>query len=449
MDNRWLISPLIAGIVFFGGLAFAQDAPTATETAIVKAVDSRSAADLAMLEELVNINSGTLNLAGVVKVKDVIEPRFKELGFETRWVPMDQLTQRAGDLIAEHPCPLGAGNCGRKILLIGHMDTVFEPTSTFQRFQVVPGTNGKVVTGPGVVDMKGGLVVMLAALRALKASGALDTTEITAVLSGDEERMGHPQSLARRDLIAAAKRSDLALEFENAMREGGVNGKDGVRIGRRGSVSWTLEVTGKSGHSSTVFGKTLGYGAIYELARILDAFRQELMEPGATFNVGMVLGGATAERNPDGVSGTVTGKTNIIPPTALASGDLRTLNEEQTIRIEGKMQKIVRDHLPGTSARIEFAEGYPAMGVTPASEALLAKLQAVNATLGLPPEVVTDPSQGGAGDISFVAPYIPGLVGVGIYGAGAHAEGEVAYPDSLPVQAKRMALLIYRLSLER
>ena len=416
---------------------------------MVKAVDAEAPAAVALLEKIVNINSGTMNLAGVLKVKDVIEPQLAALGFKTKWVPMDQLTGRAGDLIAEHPCSLGSGKCGKRILLIGHMDTVFEPSSTFQKYEIVPGTGGRVATGPGIGDMKGGLVVMLSSLQAMKAAGVLDSAEITIVLSGDEERHGTPTSVARRDMIDAAKHSDLALEFENASRNGGVDGRDAVRIGRRSAISWKLEVTGKSGHSSAVFGKSLGYGAIYELARILDQFRAELAEPGLTYNVGLVLGGATAERNADDTGGTATGKTNIIPPIALANGDLRTLNDDQTVRIKGKMEMIVRDHLPGTSARIEFQDSYPAMGVTPASEALLAKLQDVNTTLGYAKEEVTDPVQGGAGDIAFVAPYIPGLVGVGAMGAGAHAEGETAYLDSLPIQAKRMAVLMYRLSQEK
>jgi glutamate carboxypeptidase len=413
---------------------------------MVKAIDAEASAALSLLERLVDSNSGTMNLAGVIKVKDVLEPEFQALGFRTQWVPMDQLTARAGDLIAEHPCGLGTGKCGKKLLLIGHMDTVFEPSSTFQKYAVVPGTGGKVATGPGAADMKGGLVVMLSALKAMKAAGVLDRAEITVVLSGDEERFGRPLTFARRDLIAAGKRSDVALEFENASR---IDGKDSVRIGRRGSISWKIEATGKSGHSSQVFGKTLGFGAIYELARILDQFRTELAEPGLTYNVGLVLGGATAERNADDTGGSATGKTNVVPPTALANGDLRTGNEDQTVRVKAKMEAIVRDHLPGTSARIEFAEGYPAMGATPASEALLAKLQAVNQTLGLPPEEVADPAAGGAGDIAFVAPYLPGLVGVGAMGAGAHAEGETVFLDSLPLQAKRMAVLMYRLSNEK
>jgi glutamate carboxypeptidase len=436
-------SLLILAGVSSGGVIRAQaTAPDATEAAMVKSIDAENPAAVALLEQIVNINSGTMNLPGVTAVKDVIMPQIESLGFKTRWVPMQALDQRAGDLVAEHPCPAGAGKCGKRLLLIGHMDTVFEPNSSFQRYSIVPGTDGKVATGPGVGDMKGGLVVMLSALKAMKAAGVLDKAEITIVLSGDEERPGQPSSISRKDMIDAAKHSDVALEFENGSR---VDGKDTVRTSRRSAITWELQTTGRTGHSSGVFGDNLGYGAIYELARILDQFRIELREDGLTYNVGLMLGGATAAYNDTKTGGTATGKSNIVPPVALAAGDLRTLSNEQTERVESKMRKIVADHLAKTGATIEFEELYPAMAETEASKALVAKLNEINATLGLASEDTVDPRLGGAGDVAFVAPYVPGLVGVGALGAGAHAEGETVYLDSLPTQAKRMAILMCRL----
>lgn len=417
-------------------------APNAIETAMVKSVDAQTPAAIAMLERLVNINSGTMNLAGVVAVKDVVMPQIEELGFKARWEPMDSIG-RAGDLVAEHACPAGAGKCGKRLLLIGHLDTVFEPTSSFQRYSIVPGTNGNIATGPGVNDMKGGLVVMLTALKAMKDAGALDTVEIRIVLSGDEENHGQPLSISRKDMIDAAKKSDVALEFESG---GTIDGKDVQSISRRSAGGWRLETTGASGHSSQVFSERMGDGAIYELARILDAFRRELREPGLTYNVGLVLGGATAAMNEKGTGGEATGKSNVVPPAALALGDLRTLDNDQTARARAKMQAIVRDHLPRTGATITFNDGYPAMAPTEAGHALVKQLNEVNVTLGLPPMVEMDPMLRGAGDIAFVAPYVPGLVGTGAIGAGAHAEGETVFLDSIPRQSKRMALLMYRLS---
>ena len=322
------------------------------------------------------------------------------------------------------------------------MDTVFELSSSFQRYSIVPGTNGNVATGPGVNDMKGGLVVMLTALQAMKATGALDSAEITIVLSGDEERHGSPVSVSRKDMIDAAKRSDVALEFESG---GVIEGKEVQSISRRSAGSWRLDTTGMTGHSSQVFGDRMGDGAVYELTRILDEFRRELKEPGLTYG-GLVLGGATATMNASGTGGEAMGKTNVIPPAALALGDMRTLDNEQTTRVQAKMRAIVADHLPKTGATITFEEGYPAMATTEAGHALVKQLNEVNAALGLPAMEEMDPMLRGAGDIAFVAPYVPGLVGTGAMGEGAHAEGETMFLDSIPRQAKRMALLMYRLS---
>jgi len=445
-----VVAAWMVGVSFVAcGVAGAQGVPSATEAAMVKTVDAATPGAVELLEKLVDINSGTMNFAGVVRVKDVIAPQLEALGFTVQWNSMVEKDGRAGDLVAEHPCPLGAGMCGKRLLLIGHMDTVFDASSPFQKYEGVPGTNGRVATGPGTCDMKGGLVVMLDSLRAMQAAGVLKDAEISIVLSGDEEDAARPIAISRKDMIDAAKHSDVALEFENAFRDGGVDGIDAVRIGRRSSITWHLETSGKSGHSSLVFGDRLGYGAIYELARILDGFRTQLREPGLTYSVGLVLGGGTADLDKEKTGGTASGKANIVAQTAVAIGDMRTVSEDQTARVKAKMEAIVGRHLALTDAKISFDEAYPSMAVTPGSQALLAKLQLVNATLGYGVEEVTDPAGGGAGDIAFVAPYVPGLVGVGAMGTGAHAVGEVVYLDSIPKQAKRMALLMYRLGQEK
>lgn len=448
MKTFW--AALVVGVSLSAcSVACAQETPAPAEAAMVKTIDAEAPSAVGLLEKLVDINSGTMDLAGVVRVKDVLQAQLEALGFKVHWDAMEKLDGRAGDLVAEHACPVGTGKCGKRLLLIGHMDTVFDLSSPFQKYEIVPGTNGRMATGPGTCDMKGGLVVMLSSLKAMKAAGVLENSEISIVLSGDEEDAARPISVSRKDMINAAKHSDVALEFENAFRDGGLDGTDAVRIGRRSSITWRLETSGKSGHSSLVFGDKLGYGAIYELTRIVDQFRTQLREPGLTYSVGLVLGGATAELDAAKTGGTATGKANVIPPTALAIGDMRTISEEQTARVKTAMEEIVSKHLALTDAHITFDEAYPSMAVTPASEALLAELQKVNATLGYAPEEVTDPTLGGAGDIAFVAPYVPGLVGVGAMGTGAHAAGEVVYLDSLPKQAKRMAVLMYRLSLEK
>lgn len=434
-------SKLIAGMcaaAFVCG-AWGQVATADTEAAMVAAVDREVPAGQELLRQIVEINSGTHNLAGVRAVGAVLEPRFKALGFTTRWVAMDEV-HRAGHLIAEHPCPSG-GHCGKRMLLIGHMDTVFELDSPFQHWSV----DGDTATGPGTSDMKGGIVVMLMALEAMQTAGVLRDAAITVVLDGDEEDHGIPAAISRRDLIAAAKQSDVALEFEGTPRSKGVYYGS---ISRRSSTSWKVTATGHTGHSAGIFGERMGYGAVYELARILDAFRTELPEPYLTFNVGLMAGGARVETTADGGSATAVGKSNIIPPIAMASGDMRTISDEQTTATQQKMQDIVARHLAGTGAEIVFSEGYPAMPPTEASRALLGLLNEVNTSLGFAEMPELDPLQRGAGDIAFVAALVPGIAGVGATGGGAHAAGETVDLPSQAINAKRNAVLMYRLSRE-
>jgi glutamate carboxypeptidase len=408
------------------------------EQRIVRAVDAERPRALALLERLVNQNSGSLNLPGVEAVGRMMRSELEPLGFEMRWVPMAG-AGRAGHLVAVHR---GAGR-GRRMLLIGHLDTVFEPDSPFQRFSLKDASTAE---GPGVGDDKGGMAVMVAALRAMHAAGTLKDADIEIVLTGDEEDVGTPIALARRDLVAAAGRADLALDFEGLAREAG---RDMGSIARRGAASWTLAARGKTGHSSGIFSGAAGDGAIYELARILVAFRTELPEPNLTFNVGLVVGGATAELDRDRIRGQATGKPNIIPAAAVARGDLRALSLDQQQRVMARMKEIVARHLPGTGAEIVFDEdAYPPMAPTGASRALLARLNAVNRDLGLAAMGELDPLKRGAGDIGFVAHLLPGLVGLGTAGEGSHAPGETIDLASLPRQAKRAAILMTRLSRE-
>jgi glutamate carboxypeptidase len=408
-----------------------------TEKAIVASIDADEQASNALLEKLVSINSGTHNLAGVRAVGSLLTEELKNLSFNVRWIPMDQV-ERAGVLVAEHPCP-ETGKCGKRMLLIGHMDTVFEKSSPFQSYTV----KGNIGTGPGTNDMKGGLVDMIFALKALQAAGVLKETEITVVLSGDEEAHGEPASISRRDMIAAACHSDVALEFEGTPRQEGVFYGS---VSRRSSITWHIRTTGETGHSSGIFSEGKGYGAIYELTRILDAFRTQLPEPYLTYNVGMALGGTSLSVDATGDNGTAAGKDNVIAPTAYASGDIRTLSNEQTERVEKKMQAIVAQHLAKTGATIEFGEGYPAMAPTAQSRAVLGILNQVNASLGFGTMPELDPMKRGAGDISFVADMIPGLAGIGATGEGAHAPGETIDLSAQPINTKRDAILMYRLS---
>lgn len=407
---------------------------TPAQQKIVASVNADAPAEEKLLEELVNINSGTLNPEGVRHVAAVLRPQFESLGFTCRFIPMEAV-HRAGHLVCERK-----GTQGKRVLLIGHMDTVFEPESPFQKFE--PAGEGKAI-GPGTSDMKGGLVIMLGALKALNENHDLDGTTITAFLTGDEERPGEPLSLARGDLIAAGKQSDAALEFEGGVR---AQGHDAASISRRSAYGWELKTTGKAAHSSGVFGQGVGDGAIYEMARILSHFDQELREPGLTYNVGVIAGGTSANYDPTTATATAIGKTNVVAAQAIAVGDLRTVTDEQYHRVQDAMRRIVAQHLPGTGAEITFKEGYPSMPETDANRELLHELNEVNRELGMPNMEPFDPAHRGAGDLSFVAPDVPGISGLGAYGSGAHAPGESINLARQAEQTRRVALYIYKLT---
>ncbi|WP_448658030.1 M20/M25/M40 family metallo-hydrolase [Sphingomonas sp. CJ99] len=431
---RQILCSLIAALALAGAMPSVTHAQARADRAMAAAADADSAYGQALLKDLVEQNSGSLNLDGVKKVGDRIGAELTKLGFDVRWVDMRE-TGRAGHIVATHR---GNGR-GKRILLIGHLDTVFEPDNGFTGWRVDGGRG----IGPGAVDDKGGMVVIIQALRAMKAAGTLSDADIMVVMTGDEEATGKPLDVARRDLLAAGDWADVALEYEGVASE---DGREYGTTARRSSTSWTLTATGRTGHSSGIFNDKLGYGANYELVRILDAFRRELPEQYLTFNVGIMAGGAPAAMADSGDAMTASGKTNIIADQAFARGDLRALTREQNERAMTRMNAIVAAHLPGTDAKIVFSQSYPPMAPTAGNRALLAELNAVNRQLGLLEMAEFDPAKRGAADSSFVADLADTLGGMGPAGGNSHAAGEWVELASIQRQAKRSALLLTRLS---
>ena len=387
---------------------------------------------IALLQRAVDINSGTMNPDGVRAVGKVFADELSSLGFQTRWIDMPASMHRAGHLFGER-----SGGSGKRVLLIGHLDTVFEGEG--QQWVRVDSATAK---GAGSSDMKGGDVIIIGALRALKDVGALDSTNIIVAFSGDEEAAGSPLSISRRDLIDAGKRSDVALAFEGGSR-------DNATVARRGASSWLLQVTGHAAHSGGIFDEGTGYGAIFEAARILDGFRTRLAgQKYLTFSPGVIVGGANVSYDTLHTSGTASGKLNIVPSAVTVHGDLRFITEAQKDSARNVMRDVVAHHLPGTSADITFSDEYPAMSPTPANFRLLAVYDSVSRALGYGPVQALDPSRRGAGDVSFVAPFVAGMDGLGASGSGAHTPRERVNLESLPMQTERAALMIYRLTHE-
>ena len=404
---------------------------------MAQVVDAEQQRTVDMLATWVNQNSGTLNFAGVAKVGEMLRAELAPLGFQIEWLDMSK-AGRSGHLVARHK---GNGR-GKKLLLIGHLDTVFEPDSPFQRWE----RKGNDGVGPGSGDDKGGMAVMISALRAMQTAGTLKQADITVFLTGDEEDSG-PVEISRARLIEEGKTADVALDFEGLVR---LDGRDMGSTARRSSGEWTLTVTAKSGHSSGIFTPDSGSGAIYEAARIIDSFRRDVPEDKLTFNVGLIGGGATAELDAGKVRIAATGKTNIIAGIAIARGDLRAISQDQIARAQAKMQAIVAQPLNGAKASLEFLpDGYPPMAPTDGNRAILAKLNGVNKDMGLPEMGELDPVKRGAGDISFVAADVDGLAGLGPASRGDHAPGETVDIASITVQAKRAAILMSRLASER
>lgn len=404
-----------------------------TEQAIVNAVDPRNAEGLALLERLVNINSGTMNFAGVKEVGGILRPELDKLGFETRWVD-GAAFGRAGHLIAERK------GTGPRMLLIGHLDTVFEPTNHFQKFEKLTDSTAR---GPGVIDMKGGDVIMLQAFKALAAAHVLDQLNIIAVFSGDEEDSGRPLNLARADLTAAAKTAKYAIGFED-----GSGDPHTAVISRRGASNWTVSSTGTPAHSSQIFRSDVGAGAIFESARVLEAFRTRLStQQYLTFNPGFAIGGTDVTKNADQVGGSALGKTNVVAKDMVVRGDMRTLSPEQLASTKAAMTEIVGQSLPHTTSQITFDDGYPPLAPTPGNRGLLDLYSSVSMSLGYGLVAPVDPMRAGAADVSFAAPYIPSAIdALGLAGWDDHTDKETANLNMFGPQTKRVALFLYRLS---
>jgi glutamate carboxypeptidase len=407
---------------------------TTEEQRMLDWIDAHAEDANALLEETVNISSGTMNHQGVQDVGVVMRRELDALGLDTEWIDMPPEVNRAGHLFGRNE------GSGTKFLMIGHLDTVFEADDTFQSFV----RDGDVAQGPGVDDMKSGNVVIVYALKALQEIGALDDLAVAVAYTGDEEQAGQPISISRRDLIAAGQWADISFGFESAVH---FDDKDWSTVSRRSSSSWVLEVTGKQAHSSGVFSEETGAGAIYEAARILSTFYTELRdEEFLTFNAANIQGGTDVEFDEQLNRGSSFGKTNIVPRIAYVAGDMRTISYEQQDRVEQRMREIVARNLPVTSATIKFTHKYPAMAPTDGNRRLESELSQINELLGRGPMSTLNPLQRGAADISFVAPHSDSLAGLGALGSGGHTPNESLELSSMSLAIKRAAVLIYRLN---
>ena len=427
-----LIFPLFA-LLISSTFLWSQTKLSRTEKKILERVSSYESEAIDFLEKVVNINSGTLNKKGVRQVGALFSDAFEAIDFQTEWIEMPEEMNRAGHLFASIE-----GNRGKRLLLIGHLDTVFEENSPFQRFERI---NDSMAYGPGANDMKGGDVVVLYALKALHDLKLLNNRSITVAFTGDEESTGKPLSISRKPLIDAGKKADIALGFENA------TGYSNATIARRGASGWKVESTGVRAHSSGVFRPKVGAGSIFEISRVLHRFYEEVKgEELLTFNPGTLLGGTFVNYDKQTSSGNVFGKTNVVAQSAVVHGGLRFISEDQKERARAKMRRIVAESLPKTQSTISFTDSYPAMGPSEGNKAILEQLSQVSQAMGQGPVTAYDPGKRGAADISFVAQYVDGIDGLGTMGKGAHTPQETVNLKTINALIQRTAILIYRLT---
>lgn len=427
-----LLSPVLVSVVaLVSGSAHSADnvepTLTADERTMTAWLDGQEAAMLQLLERITNINSGSLNKPGINALATLFSDELRLLGFDITTLP--------GDVIVTPSCPgsnytldltdhvlASKPGKGTRLLLMGHLDTVFPLDSPFQTFSRV----GDTVFGPGVADMKGGLVVMLYALKALHEAGELENISLSVLLNSDEE-MGSLSS--RRFLEEQAQLHDYGLVYESS-------GANTMVRQRKGLGQARFVVHGKASHAGGAHAQ--GRSAIKELAyKIVEIERMTDYESGVTVNVGVINGGEAR---------------NTIAPCAEALVDLRYPESQQGVDAVTQFEQIFNTVFSYSVDSGELTtESWtnlhrPPKIPTEQSDRLLDKTIAIGRLLGQ--ELGVSNSGGGTDGSLTQAMGLPTLDSLGVSGSGAHSDREQASAASILQRAKLSAILMQRLSTE-
>lgn len=402
-----------------------EPALTADELALSQWLDGQEDDMVEMIERITNINSGSLNKPGVNEMADIFSRELQQLGFSISTLPGETIEMPScpgsnyNIDVADHVLASKAGN-GTRLLLMGHLDTVFPLNSPFQTFR----REGDMMYGPGVSDMKGGLVVMLYALKALNEFAHLQDKSITLLLNSDEE-VGSLSS--RKYLEQQALLHDYGLVYEP--------GTSLVRQ-RKGLGQARFVITGKASHAGAAHEQ--GRSAIKELAyKIVEIERMTDYESGVTVNVGVVNGGEAR---------------NTIAPCAEALIDLRYPQAQQGLDAVAQFEDIFASVYSYAVDSGEIStESWtnlhrPPKIPTPESDYLLQKTLSISKLLG---QTIGVGDSGGGTDGSLTqAVGLPTLDSLGGSGSGAHSDREEGRISSLVERAKLSAILIHRLTAE-
>jgi glutamate carboxypeptidase len=359
---------------------------------------------LSLLKRLVEIESPSHNKTGVDNVGALVYEECRRLGGVVKLFPQPTY----GNLIE---ASWGKGRDG--ILLLAHMDTV-HPVGTIERipFREVDDR----VMGPGVEDMKGGIVIGLTALAAMVEMHPALTRPVTALFTSDEE-IGSPTS---RSLIEdLARQSALVLVLEPAMPDGA------LKTWRKGVGDFIVTVRGRAAHAGS--DHQLGRNAIEELARqVLIIQNLTNYERGTTLNVGIIRGGTA---------------TNVVPEEAVAEVDLRIMESSEAARILASLHAL-KPAIDGTTMSVSGELNRPPMPANEMMKTTFERIREIAAGIGM--ELIAS-GTGGASDANFVAPLgIPVLDGLGAVVDGGHSEREFILKHSLPERAKLLATILQR-----
>jgi len=373
---------------------------------LIAYLDSRQGDMLALLERVVNIDSGTLDKAGVDRVGALLAERLAGLGFTLEVIRQ----QEYGD----HLLGRKAGTGKWRILFVGHMDTVFAAGTAAQRpFRIEAGR----AYGPGVLDMKGGIVCLLFALEALKATKhpAYDAAAMSVVFNSDEEYLS-PTS--RPVIEEEARRSQTVCVFEPA-RPGGE-----YVISRKGTGKYQLTVTGRAAHAGAQPER--GRSAVGEMAHKIVALHALTdFSTGTTVNVGVVRGGE---------------RSNVVAEKAYAEIDIRVPNLEEYARLDQRIKAIGSSGtVPDTTAVLNGGLVFPPMIQTPGAKVLFEALRAAGQVVGVEVKGI---HTGGGSDANYASQFAPTLDGMGPQGSETHSDREFIEVPTLPERSKVTALFL-------
>jgi glutamate carboxypeptidase len=373
---------------------------------LIRFIDGKEQEMLRFLERLVNIDSGTLHKPGIDQIGAILAERLSSFGFAMKQVPQSQY---GNHLVGNKP-----GKGKKRILFIGHMDTVFPPgTADLRPFRI----DGSRAYGPGVLDMKGGIVCLLYALEALRSTGhaSYDEMAMGVVLNSDEELL----SPTSREIIEnQARQSHTVCVFEPA-RPGGE-----YVTHRKGAGKYRITVRGRAAHSGTQPEK--GRSAIIELAhKIIGLHGLTDFSIGTTVNVGLIQGGE---------------RFNIVAEKAFAEFDLRVPDVEEAKRMEDRIREIaLTPAVPDTTAELMGGLVFPPMEQTPQAKLLFEAIQGAGRALGLDLRGI---STGGGSDGNYAAQFAPTLDGMGPQGSEPHSDREFIEVATLAERSKVTAFFL-------